>query len=208
MLNLSRPIKVALYVRMNRSDSLADQAGPMWKRAAAQGWDAKLFVEKESTTRPVKEELLKRLKNREFDGVCVYALDRWARSVGEIALEFEEFKERGITFHSIREGFNFDAATGLANMAKVFRQLERDLNKERTFLGLATARASGRILGRHPRGCGCGTVTSSGRVHNGAVKPIRDDEGTIVSWDAPEGVQVRMRPRNQGSSVEAGVASP
>ena len=203
---MPRPMRVALYVRTDGSDILADQAGPMWKRSAAQGWDAKLFVEKESTTRPVREELLKRLRNREFDGVCVYALDRWARSVEEYSSELEDFKGRGITFHSIREGFNFDAATGLANMAKVFRQLERDLNKERTFLGLAMARAKGKICGRHPKGCGCG-VTANGKVHDGDVKPIRDEMGAIVSWDAPEG-QVRMRPRHQTPSVEAGAASP
>lgn len=209
---MSRRLRIALYVRVSRSDlNLENQLGPMWRRAAAENWECSpesVFREKESTSRPVREELIKRVRNREFDSILVHSLDRWAMSVEEFAAHLEEFRQHGISFHSVREEFNFNTAMNLANLAKVFRQLERDLNKERTFLGLATAKASGRILGRHPRGCGCGTVTPSGKVHNGDVKPIRDEEGTIVSWDAPEGVEVRMRPRHQVPSVEAGATSP
>ena len=209
MLNTSRPMKVALYARLSRSGSLADQAGPMWKRAAAQGWDAKLFIEQASTpeSRPIREELIKKLRAREFDGVCVHSLDRWTKSVEEFAVEVEGFRGQGITFHSIKEGFDFDMATGLASMAKVFRQLEKDLNREKTCSGLVRARASKRVVGRHPRGCGCG-VTVNGKVHGGLVRPVFDGEGRVIDWDAPEGVQVRMRPRHQVPSVEAGAASP
>lgn len=151
--NSLRTMKVALYARVSRSDlNLENQIGPLQRRAEAEGWDTILYTETESTrnTRPVKEQVMKALRNRELDGVCVYALDRWCRSVSEFALELDEFGKRNIAFYSIREGFAFDTAIGkaMAYMAMTFAQLERDLIRERTMAGLARARAWGKKLGR------------------------------------------------------------
>ena len=148
-------MRVALYARVSRDDlNLENQVMPLRKWAENQpGVEAiELFTEKESSrnTRPVKEELLKKLRLHEFDGVAVYALDRWCRSVSEFAFELEEFEKRGLKFYSLREGFAFDTAMGkaMAQMAMVFAQLERDLIRERTLAGLKRARAQGKVLGR------------------------------------------------------------
>ena len=146
-------MKVALYARVSRADlNLENQLGPLRKRAIAEGWEAEEITEKESTrnTRPIKEDLIKRLRSKELQGVAVYSLDRWCRSVPEFAQELEEFEKRGIAFYSLREGFNFDTAMGkaMAYLAMVFAQLERDLIRERTMAGLARARAQGKVLGR------------------------------------------------------------
>jgi len=182
-----RKIKIAIYARVSRWDSNIDnQLGPLKKRAIAEDWETTIFTEQESTrkTRPVKEELLKKLRNKEFDGVIVYSLDRWCRSVSEFAMELEEFKNRKIAFYSLREGFSFDTAIGqaMATMAMVFAQLERDLIRERTLAGLERAKAWGKIGGRHPVGCGCGLVTSKGVKHDGPIKPVRDSSGKITGW--------------------------
>ena len=94
-------MKVAIYARVSRNDlNLDNQIIPLKRRADNEQWEYILFTEKESTrnTRPVKEEILKLLRNKELDGVCVYALDRWCRSVSEFALELEEFERRKIGF--------------------------------------------------------------------------------------------------------------
>ena len=149
-------MKVAIYARISRQDlNLENQLNPLKRRAENERWEYAIFTETESTrnTRPIKEEVLRLLRNREFDGVCVYALDRWCRSVSEFSLELEEFEKRKIGFYSIREGFSFDNAMGraMAQLAMVFAQLERDLIRERTMAGLDRARAWGKKLGR-PKG--------------------------------------------------------
>jgi putative DNA-invertase from lambdoid prophage Rac len=146
-------MKVALYARVSRGDLvLENQIEPLKRRALAENWEYELFTEKESTrkTRPIKEEIIKLLRNKEFDGVCVTSLDRWCRSVSEFAQELEEFERRKIGFYSIREGFSFDSAIGkaMATMAMTFAQLERDLIRQRTLAGLDRARAQGKVLGR------------------------------------------------------------
>ena len=146
-------MKIALYCRVSRSDlNLENQIIPLKRRAEAEGWEYQIFTETESTrnTRPVKEELKRLLRNREFDGVCVYALDRWCRSSSEFALELDEFKNRKIAFYSLREGFSFDTAMGtmMATVIMAMAQMERELIRERTMAGLARARARGVKLGR------------------------------------------------------------
>ena len=146
-------MKIAIYCRVSRADlNLENQKLPLERRAKSEGWDYQFFEETESTrkTRPVKEDLMARLRRREFDGVLVYSLDRWCRSVSEFALELDEFNNRKIAFYSQREGFSFDTAIGraMATMAMTFAQLERDLIRERTLAGLDRARARGQKLGR------------------------------------------------------------
>jgi len=176
-------MKIAIYCRVSKSDlHLENQLLPLKKCAMVEGWEYQLFTEKESSrnTRPVKEELLRKLRNKEFDGVIVSSLDRWCRSVSEFALELEEFNQRNIKFYSNREGFAFDTAIGkaMAQMAMVFAQLERELIRERTMQGLERAKAQGKKGGRHPKGCGCGRAG-----HNGSVTPIRNESNQIVGWN-------------------------
>ncbi len=146
-------MNIALYCRVSRADlNLENQLLPLKRRAESERWTYEVFTEKESSrnTRPVKEDLKRRLRNREFEGVCVYALDRWCRSVSEFAQELEEFNKRKIGFYTVREGFSFDSAIGtaMAQLVMVFAQLERDLIRERTMAGLDRARAQGKKLGR------------------------------------------------------------
>ena len=186
-------MKVAIYCRVSRNDlNLDNQLNPLKKRCEAESWEYEIFTEKESSrnTRPIKEELLKKLRNREFDAVIVYALDRWCRSVSEFALELDEFNNRKIGFYSLREGFNFDSAIGraMATMAMTFAQLERDLIRERTMAGLDRATSLGKIKGRHPLDCGCGK-----NGHNGFLKPIRENNKFIGWTDERNGKIINLK---------------
>ena len=148
--------KIAVYMRVSQRElHLENQRDSLERRVAAEDWDVTWFEETESTrnTRPVKEEILRKLRTRELTGVLVYSIDRWSRSVKEFALELDEFKRRGVEFYSIREAFSPDTAMGTAMMlcASVFAQLERDLIRERTLAGLDRARRQGKHLGR-PKG--------------------------------------------------------
>jgi len=107
-----------------------------------------------TSVRPNFERLLNKL--REGDELYVWKLDRMARSLIHLTKLLNEFKEEGIAFKSITEPFidttNKSPHSGfLINMFASLAEFERDLIRERTKAGLASARARGKVLG-HPRG--------------------------------------------------------
>lgn len=148
--------KVALYSRVSTGHQTNEnQTLILKKHAERMGWNYEMFVEQESTrkTRPVKYGLMQKLRNREFDFVCVLKLDRWARSMTELAIEIKELYEKGVPFISIRDNIDLSTASGKLqfNILASFAEFERDLISERTIDGLARAKANGKRLGR-PKG--------------------------------------------------------
>ncbi len=137
-------------------------------------------------TRPKKELVLKKLRLGEADGVAFVALDRWGRTMSELVLELEEFSRTGKSLISLKEGIDLSTAAGrlMANVLSAMANFERDRIQERTLLGLAYAKAKGKIAGRHPVDCGCGWRSEDGKkVHNGTIKPSRDKDGKIIGWE-------------------------
>lgn len=114
-----------------------------------------IFEEVESTrnTRPIKAKLLQSLRNREYLGVIVYKLDRWARSSSELILELNELTGKGIAFISISDNIDFTTAAGKLHfqILSAFAEFERNLISERTREGLRRVKLSGKQLGR-PKG--------------------------------------------------------
>lgn len=149
-------MKVAIYCRVSTGrQTNENQRLILEKYAEREGWDYEMFQEKESTRkrRPVKWRLMERLRNHEFDAVCVLKLDRWGRSIKELALEIQELTDKKVDFISIRDNIDLSTATGKLqfHMISAFAEFERDLNRERTLDGLARARAEGKHIGR-PKG--------------------------------------------------------
>jgi DNA invertase Pin-like site-specific DNA recombinase len=146
-------MKVALYCRVStRRQTNENQELILTEYAKRSNWDYEIFNEVESSrgTRPVKQDLLRRLRLKEFDIVCVLKLDRWGRSVIELALEIQELYEKGIAFISLRDNIDLTTATGKLQFTIIsaFAEFERDLIRERTLDGLARARVEGKTLGR------------------------------------------------------------
>jgi len=146
-------MKIAIYIRVSKRDMHPEnQLICLEEYAKRNNYDYKVFEERESTrkTRPVKADLLNRLRQKEFDGVLILKLDRWARSLPELALEVTELHEKGIAFISLRDNLDLSSATGKLqfHILSAFAEFERALIKERTLDGLARARAEGKKLGR------------------------------------------------------------
>lgn len=149
-------MKTAIYCRVSTEEQTTEnQTIILEEHAKRNDWDYEIFVESESSrkTRPVKEKLLKRLRAKEFDALCVLKLDRWARSIDELILEIKELYEKGIIFISLRDGIDLSTPTGKLqfHMLAAFAEFERDLIRQRTLDGLARARKQGKTLGR-PKG--------------------------------------------------------
>lgn len=146
-------MKIALYCRVSTREQKTDNQKIILEEFAKKsGWDYDVFEEIESTrkTRPIKYKLLQQLRHREYDGVCVLKLDRWARSMIELTNEVTEFHEKNILFFSIRENIDLSTSAGKLqfNIFAAFAQFERDIIRERTLDGLARAKAEGKKLGR------------------------------------------------------------
>lgn len=151
-------MKVALYARV----SMGDKQNPENQLIELRQWAAASghtimgeFVDEISSrkTRPQKEELLRRLRVGELDGVAFVALDRWGRSSQELITEMNECSATGKHLISLKEGLDFSTASGrlMAQMFAVFADFERERIRERVNAGLARARAQGKRLGR-PKG--------------------------------------------------------
>ena len=96
---------------------------------------------------------MKMLRNGSISGVAFWSLDRWGRTMTELILEMEEFRDSGKQLISMREALDLGTAAGrlAAYIIAAMANFERDRIQERTLLGLARAKAQGKILGR-PKG--------------------------------------------------------
>ncbi len=148
--------KIALYVRVSTSEqTVENQRIRLVEYAERNGYDYDLYEEVESTrkTRPVKQGLLARLRNHEYDAVIVYKLDRWARSSTELILDTKELLDKNVGFISISDNLDFSTASGKLHfqILSAFAEFERELIRERTIEGLRRAKLQGKKAGR-PKG--------------------------------------------------------
>ena len=149
-------MKVAIYCRVSTEEQTTEnQKRVLIEYSNRNGWEFEIFEETESSrkTRPIQYELYNRLLKKEFDGLLIYKFDRWARSSSELISHMENLINKNIRIISYSESLDLNSSMGRAMLTilSAFAQLERDLIRERTKLGLARVKAQGKILGR-PKG--------------------------------------------------------
>lgn len=159
-------MKVAIYVRVSRRDlHKENQIIQLEEHAKMKGWDYEIFEEVESTrkTRPVKEKVLQLIRDGKIDGVLIYKLDRWARSLQELIMNITEITNRGKQFIVLTQPFDTTSSAGMLMMQILgaFAEFEREIIRERTIAGLDRARARGVKLGR-PRKA----IKKHGRIYS------------------------------------------
>ena len=147
--------KWALYMRVSKTDMHnSTQRVLLEKYAKERGLIYDMFEEKESTrkTRPVKAEMINRIRAGEYEGVIITKLDRFARSFSELILEIEEFIRKGKAFISLNDNLDFSSAVGVLNFQILasFSQFETSLISQRTRESLERLRSQGVRLGRPP----------------------------------------------------------
>ena len=152
----NKAYKVALYCRVSTSEqNNNNQEIRLIEYCKVKGWLFDVYREVESSrkTRPIKQELLTKLRNKEYNAIIVYKLDRYARSSAELILEIKELLDKGISFISISDNLDFSTATGKLHfqILSAFAEFERELIRERTIEGLRRTKIQGTTLGR-PKG--------------------------------------------------------
>ena len=92
------------------------------------------------------------LKNilREGDTVVVWRLDRLGRSLKHLITLVNDFEQSKVALESLQESINTTTSTGqlIFHMFGALAEFERNLIRERTQAGLASARSRGRLGGR------------------------------------------------------------
>ena len=101
-------------------------------------------------SRPRFDLLLKDMRNKAFDTIIVYKLDRIGRSLSHLVKLFEEFKKKNINFISITQSINTTTPEGrmFLHMLMVLAEYERELTISRINSGLDRAKSEGKKLGR------------------------------------------------------------
>lgn len=87
------------------------------------------------------------------DTLIVWKLDRLGRSVGDLIRLVQGFKEKGVIFKSLTEGFDMSTPAGemMFHMLAALAQFERALITERINAGIANAKRNGVALGPKPK---------------------------------------------------------
>lgn len=102
-----------------------------------------------TTDRPQFKLMMKDAKNKKFDVLVCYRLDRISRNIADFSSLIEELQKNDISFVSIREQFDTSTPMGRAMMyiASVFAQLERETIAERIRDNMIQLAKTGRWLG-------------------------------------------------------------
>ena len=121
----SKAKKAALYVRVS-TDMQADKDSlPMQKRDLIAYSDLILGIQDyvifedagysgKNTDRPAFQQMMERVRQKEFSHVLVWKIDRISRNLLDFAATHKELKDLGVTFVSKNEQFDTSTAIGEA----------------------------------------------------------------------------------------------
>jgi DNA invertase Pin-like site-specific DNA recombinase len=138
------------YARVSKSDqNLSLQIDALKKYGCDLILEEK--VSGKNTERPQLEKLLEIIADGHT--VVVWKLDRLGRSIKDLINLVELFKSKNVNFVSLNDHIDTGTAAGRLtfNIFASLAEFERDMIRERTFAGLAAAKARGRTGGR-PKG--------------------------------------------------------
>lgn len=158
--------KAALYIRVSTAmqadkDSLPLQRDDLvnYARYALNIEDYEIFEDAgfsaKNTDRPKYQEMMIRVRNREFSHILVWKIDRISRNLIDFCEMYEEIKKYDTAFISKNEQFDTSSAMGEAmlKIILVFAELERKLTGERVLSVMIDRASKGMWNGaRYPLG--------------------------------------------------------
>ncbi|MGC2210923.1 MAG: recombinase family protein [Candidatus Korobacteraceae bacterium] len=153
-------MRVALYARvstLNGQDpgmqlrELRDYAARRDLQVVDEYTDHGVSGSRES--RPELNRLMADAKQRKFDAVLVWKVDRFGRSLRHLVNALAELGALGVAFVSIRDNLDLSTPSGRLMFAVIgaMAEFERSLIQERVRAGIRNARANGKALGRPRR---------------------------------------------------------
>jgi DNA invertase Pin-like site-specific DNA recombinase len=156
-MEMSQQRVVAIYTRVSTADrqDTRPQENELRAFAEKRGWKIyRVYSDRGESgakeKRPALNELWRDCKQGRIDIVCVWSLDRLARSLKQLIESLEEFRRLKIDFVSFRQDFDTTSSAGrlLFHVVGAVAEFERDLIKERVVSGMAQAKRDGKHCGR------------------------------------------------------------
>ncbi len=149
--------RAVLYVRVSTTNHHQDpsmQTNDLRPFVAQRGWELTgEYVDRctgSKESRPELNRLLADARQRKFDVLVVWKLDRFARSLKHLVNALAEFESLGIQFVSLRDNLDLTTPSGrlMFGIIAAMSEFEKSLIQERVRAGLRNARAKGKTLGR------------------------------------------------------------
>ena len=135
------------YARVSTVDQSLDLQNDGLKKAGCEKIFTDHGVSGAKTERPGLDKALDQI--RKGDTLVIWKLDRLGRSLSHLLSIIEDLKQKGVDFASIQDGFDTSTASGkmVFSVIGAMAEYEKNLTRERTMAGLASARARGRKRG-------------------------------------------------------------
>jgi putative DNA-invertase from lambdoid prophage Rac len=150
--------RVAAYMRVSTPDQdvrLQRYAIERWWKGFEESGDEIHFFEEKLSSRkrrPFKDQIYKEALKREWDVIVLFKVDRWARSVSELSMDFKALTDRKVLLYSLNDlgAISMDTTMGRAmiNMLGTFAEIERDFIRDRAIAGQLAAKERGVRIGR------------------------------------------------------------
>jgi DNA invertase Pin-like site-specific DNA recombinase len=151
-------MKAAIYARVSTDgQSVNAQLAELRSVAERRGWavarefkDQGISGTKGRDKRPGLDHLLQAATRREFDIVAVWAIDRFGRSLAQIATNMDELQAVGCELYAHQQGMDSTTAwgKGMLQMAGIFAGIERQLILDRVRAGIRHAQSHGTKSGK------------------------------------------------------------
>lgn len=138
------------YARVSTHEQILDLQIDALKAAGCE----RIYQEKASGSKAERPELMRMLDQlRTGDTVIIWKLDRLGRSLAHLIKLVSDLEDQGVGLLSLNDPIDTTTPQGRL-VFRIFASLaefERDIIRERTMAGVASARRRGRLLGR-PKG--------------------------------------------------------
>ncbi len=137
------------YARVSTTDQSLNIQSDALKAAGCEKIFADHGVSGAKTERPGLNKALEHVR-KDDDVFVIWKLDRLGRSLSHLLSIIEDLRQRGANFASVEDAFDTSTASGkmIFSVMGVMAEYERNLTRERTMAGLASALARGRKGGR------------------------------------------------------------
>ena len=135
------------YARVSTTEQNLDLQRDALKRSGCER-----IIEETASGGKVQRSGLERVQEmlRQGDVLAVWRLDRLGRSLKHLIEVMGGLEDQGIGFHSVTESIDTTTPGGklVFHIFGALAEFERNLIRERTYAGLAAARARGKVGGR------------------------------------------------------------
>lgn len=147
--------RAAIYLRTSSQDQKTDlQADELLPFVERRGWILyRVFEDKISGTtnsRPQLNQLMTDARERKYDVLVIWKLDRLFRSLKNLVVTLDEFKDIGVELVSLKDNLDLTTSAGrlLMQIIGAMAEFEHSLIRARTKAGLEAAKKRGTKLGR------------------------------------------------------------